>query len=160
MATIFCQSIGSSSWSESLSASHQIPLDLEASGFAVLVVEFSYWGPRECTVYLEKSNSSPPTYDEYWQWSFSPSYSVVFAPPPSFSLSYSSFVFLPSSPQYQLHIIEVGTPASGNQPFQKKAVDVFFPPEAQTDFPVAMQVSWGRAGQGSSGGGDTQCVYK
>ena len=44
-----------------------------------------------------------------------------------------------SSPQ--LHVIEVGTPASGNQPFQKKAVDVFFPPEAQTDFPVAMQVS-------------------
>merc|ERR1719167_1981090 len=26
-------------------------------------------------------------------------------------------------------------------PFQKKAVDVFFPPEAQNDFPVAMQVS-------------------
>ncbi len=29
----------------------------------------------------------------------------------------------------------------GNQPFQKKAVDVFFPPEAQNDFPVAMQVT-------------------
>lgn len=40
----------------------------------------------------------------------------------------------------QLHIIEVGQPAAGNQPFTKKAVDVFFPPEAQTDFPVAMQV--------------------
>lgn len=40
----------------------------------------------------------------------------------------------------QLHIIEVGQPAAGNQPFAKKAVDVFFPPEAQTDFPVAMQV--------------------
>lgn len=40
----------------------------------------------------------------------------------------------------QLHIIEVGQPATGNQPFAKKAVDVFFPPEAQTDFPVAMQV--------------------
>lgn len=40
----------------------------------------------------------------------------------------------------QLHIIEVGTPPSGNQPFPKKAVDVFFPPEAQNDFPVAMQV--------------------
>jgi len=39
-----------------------------------------------------------------------------------------------------LHIIEVGTPPSGNQPFTKKAVDVFFPPEAQNDFPVAMQV--------------------
>jgi clathrin heavy chain len=41
----------------------------------------------------------------------------------------------------KLHIIEVGTPPTGNQPFQKKAVDVFFPPEAQNDFPVAMQAS-------------------
>ncbi|XP_070571438.1 clathrin heavy chain 1 [Ptychodera flava] len=41
----------------------------------------------------------------------------------------------------KLHVIEVGTPPTGNQPFQKKAVDVFFPPEAQNDFPVAMQVS-------------------
>jgi len=41
----------------------------------------------------------------------------------------------------KLHIIEVGNPPSGNQPFAKKAVDVFFPPEAQNDFPVAMQVS-------------------
>ena len=41
----------------------------------------------------------------------------------------------------KLHIIEVGNPPSGNTPFQKKAVDVFFPPEAQNDFPVAMQVS-------------------
>jgi hypothetical protein len=41
----------------------------------------------------------------------------------------------------QLHIIEVGTPATGNQPFQKKQVDVFYPPEANSDFPVAMQVS-------------------
>ncbi|XP_043910827.1 clathrin heavy chain 1 [Protopterus annectens] len=40
-----------------------------------------------------------------------------------------------------LHIIEVGTPPTGNQPFPKKAVDVFFPPEAQNDFPVAMQIS-------------------
>uniref|UniRef100_H2ZKR3 Clathrin heavy chain n=1 Tax=Ciona savignyi TaxID=51511 RepID=H2ZKR3_CIOSA len=40
----------------------------------------------------------------------------------------------------KLHIIEVGTPAAGNQPFSKKAVDVFFPPEAANDFPVAMQV--------------------
>ena len=46
---------------------------------------------------------------------------------------------LPLSP-LQLHIIEVGTPPTGNQPFPKKAVDVFFPPEAQNDFPVAMQV--------------------
>ena len=41
---------------------------------------------------------------------------------------------------FQLHIIEVGTPPTGNQPVTKKAVDVFFPPEAQNDFPVAMQV--------------------
>ncbi|CAL1614921.1 unnamed protein product [Knipowitschia caucasica] len=40
----------------------------------------------------------------------------------------------------KLHIIEVGQPTAGNQPFSKKAVDVFFPPEAQTDFPVAMQI--------------------
>ncbi|KAG8122648.1 putative Clathrin heavy chain protein [Naja naja] len=40
-----------------------------------------------------------------------------------------------------LHIIEVGAPPTGNQPFPKKAVDVFFPPEAQNDFPVAMQIS-------------------
>ncbi|XP_026468031.1 clathrin heavy chain [Ctenocephalides felis] len=41
----------------------------------------------------------------------------------------------------KLHIIEVGQAPQGNQPFAKKAVDVFFPPEAQNDFPVAMQVS-------------------
>ena len=41
----------------------------------------------------------------------------------------------------KLHIIEVGAPAAGNQPFVKKTVDVFFPPEAQNDFPVAMQVA-------------------
>ncbi|XP_059053195.1 clathrin heavy chain [Achroia grisella] len=41
----------------------------------------------------------------------------------------------------KLHIIEVGQTPSGNQPFPKKAVDVFFPAEAQNDFPVAMQVS-------------------
>nr|CAD7427687.1 unnamed protein product [Timema monikensis] len=41
----------------------------------------------------------------------------------------------------KLHIIEVGQPPAGNQPFPKKAVDVFFPPEAQNDFPVAMQAS-------------------
>lgn len=39
----------------------------------------------------------------------------------------------------QLHIVEVGQPATGNRPFVKKAVGVFFPPEAQTDFPVAVQ---------------------
>ena len=41
----------------------------------------------------------------------------------------------------KLHIIEVGQPATGNQPFVKKNVDVYFPTEAQSDFPVAMQVS-------------------
>ncbi|CAH1394339.1 unnamed protein product [Nezara viridula] len=41
----------------------------------------------------------------------------------------------------KLHIIEVGQPPTGNQSFSKKAVDVFFPVEAQNDFPVAMQVS-------------------
>jgi len=52
------------------------------------------------------------------------------------------FCFAVRTPQGgKLHVIEVGTPTTGNQPFQKKAVDVFFPPEAQTDFPVAMQVS-------------------
>lgn len=40
----------------------------------------------------------------------------------------------------KLHIIEVGQTPSGNQPFPKKAIDVYFPPEAQNDFPVAMQV--------------------
>jgi clathrin heavy chain len=41
----------------------------------------------------------------------------------------------------KLHCIEVGQPAQGNQPFTKKATDVMFPPEAPSDFPVAMQVS-------------------
>lgn len=41
----------------------------------------------------------------------------------------------------KLHIIEVGTTPTDNQPFTKKTVDVFFPPEAGNDFPVAMQVS-------------------
>lgn len=41
----------------------------------------------------------------------------------------------------KLHIIEVGQPPAKNTPFPKKAVDVFFPPEAGNDFPVAMQVS-------------------
>ncbi|RSH92447.1 hypothetical protein EHS25_008863 [Saitozyma podzolica] len=40
----------------------------------------------------------------------------------------------------KLHVVEVGHQAP-NPPFPKKAVDVFFPPEATNDFPVAMQVS-------------------
>ncbi|KAI8903541.1 hypothetical protein EDD86DRAFT_242981 [Gorgonomyces haynaldii] len=40
----------------------------------------------------------------------------------------------------KLHIIEIDH--KDNQPvFQKRAVDVFFPPEAVNDFPVSMQVS-------------------
>uniref|UniRef100_A0A0N5AMW6 Clathrin heavy chain n=1 Tax=Syphacia muris TaxID=451379 RepID=A0A0N5AMW6_9BILA len=41
----------------------------------------------------------------------------------------------------KLHIIEVGTPPAGNQPFQKKQVEVYYPVEAATDFPVAMQAA-------------------
>ncbi|KAI9323711.1 hypothetical protein BX666DRAFT_1889687 [Dichotomocladium elegans] len=40
----------------------------------------------------------------------------------------------------KLQIIEVDH-QEGNPPFQKKAVEVFFPPDAQNDFPVAMQIS-------------------
>ncbi|GFT60930.1 clathrin heavy chain 1 [Nephila pilipes] len=40
----------------------------------------------------------------------------------------------------ELHIIEVGQPPAGNQPYPKKAVDVYFPMNAQNDFPVAMQI--------------------
>lgn len=40
----------------------------------------------------------------------------------------------------KLHIIEVDQ-KEGNVPFQKKAVDVFFPQDAVSDFPVAMQIS-------------------
>ncbi|KAI8149640.1 hypothetical protein BJV82DRAFT_662929 [Fennellomyces sp. T-0311] len=39
----------------------------------------------------------------------------------------------------KLQIIEVD-PTDGNPLFQKKAVEVFFPPEAANDFPVSMQV--------------------
>ncbi|KAH8919125.1 clathrin heavy chain [Atractiella rhizophila] len=40
----------------------------------------------------------------------------------------------------KLHIVEIDHAAS-NPVFAKKAVDVFFPPEASNDFPVAMQIS-------------------
>lgn len=40
----------------------------------------------------------------------------------------------------QLHVVEIDHQAS-NPVYAKKAVDVFFPPEATNDFPVAMQVS-------------------
>lgn len=40
----------------------------------------------------------------------------------------------------KLHVVEIDH-QNGNPTFTKKAVDVFFPPEATNDFPVAMQVS-------------------
>lgn len=40
----------------------------------------------------------------------------------------------------KLHVVEIDHQA-GNPTFAKKAVDVYFPPEATNDFPVAMQVS-------------------
>lgn len=40
----------------------------------------------------------------------------------------------------KLHVVEIDH-QQGNPPFPKKAVDVYFPPEATNDFPVAMQVS-------------------
>ena len=54
---------------------------------------------------------------------------------------FKSFCLTECASHPQLHIIEVGQPAAGNQPFTKKAVDVYFPAEAASDFPVAMQIS-------------------
>ena len=42
--------------------------------------------------------------------------------------------------RWQLHVVEIDHTAP-DPPFVKKAVDVYFPPEATNDFPVAMQVS-------------------
>lgn len=51
------------------------------------------------------------------------------------------FTFSVRTPQgAKLHVVEVDH-AANNPPFQKKAVDVYFPAEAVNDFPVAMQVS-------------------
>src|SRR2546421_4504074 len=41
----------------------------------------------------------------------------------------------------KLTVVEFGEPPAGNQPFTKKVVDVFFSPQQQYDFPVAMQIS-------------------
>ena len=41
----------------------------------------------------------------------------------------------------KFHVVEVGTTPAGNQPFTKKVSDLYFPPEAVNDFPVAMQYS-------------------
>ncbi|KAJ2909365.1 Clathrin heavy chain, partial [Coemansia aciculifera] len=38
----------------------------------------------------------------------------------------------------KLHVVEIDH-VDGNPPFQKRSVDVFFPPEAVNDFPVSMQ---------------------
>ena len=53
---------------------------------------------------------------------------------------------LKSANASKLHVIEVdAAPAasadSSYQPFTKKTVDIYFPPEAANDFPVAMQIS-------------------
>lgn len=40
----------------------------------------------------------------------------------------------------QLHIIEIDHDAN-NPPFQKKNVEIFFPPDAANDFPISIQVS-------------------
>ncbi|CAF3472809.1 unnamed protein product [Rotaria socialis] len=51
------------------------------------------------------------------------------------------FSFAVRGPQGgKLYIVEVGTPPD-NEGFQKKVIDVQFPPEAPNDFPVAMQTS-------------------
>lgn len=51
------------------------------------------------------------------------------------------FVFATKSASAaRLHIIEVDAQES-SVPYQKKAVDIFFPPDAAQDFPVAIQVS-------------------
>ncbi|KAI7870822.1 hypothetical protein BDF14DRAFT_1879064 [Spinellus fusiger] len=51
-----------------------------------------------------------------------------------------SFAVRSASGSAKLQIIEVDRP-EGNPPFQKRNVEVFFPPEAPSDFPVAMQIS-------------------
>ncbi|KAK5978948.1 hypothetical protein GCK32_022573, partial [Trichostrongylus colubriformis] len=38
------------------------------------------------------------------------------------------------------HVIEVGTPPAGNEPFPKKAADVPYTAETANDFPVSIQV--------------------
>ncbi|ODV81895.1 clathrin heavy chain [Suhomyces tanzawaensis NRRL Y-17324] len=45
-----------------------------------------------------------------------------------------------ASGQGNLHIIEIDH-VDGNPPFQKKLVDIFFPPDAANDFPISLQAS-------------------
>jgi hypothetical protein len=49
-------------------------------------------------------------------------------------------VFLGDIWLFQLHVVEIDHQAP-DPPFTKRAVDVYFPPEATNDFPVAMQMS-------------------
>ena len=56
-----------------------------------------------------------------------------------------AYIYFPSQRRaqpniFQLHIVEIDH-QSPDPPFAKKNVDVYFPPEATNDFPVAMQVS-------------------
>lgn len=52
------------------------------------------------------------------------------------------FTFAKRSPtESKLYIIEVGKADPNGPSYQKKAVDLFFPPDAAADFPVSMQVS-------------------
>ncbi|KAM0341118.1 hypothetical protein ACHAPQ_000779 [Fusarium lateritium] len=51
-----------------------------------------------------------------------------------------SFAVRSATGPAKLHIVEVDHPES-NPVFQKKQVEMFFPPEATKDFPVALQVS-------------------
>lgn len=51
-----------------------------------------------------------------------------------------TFAVRSSNGQGKLHIVEIDHQQSNPQ-FPKKAVDIYFPPEAQNDFPVAMQVA-------------------
>jgi hypothetical protein len=50
------------------------------------------------------------------------------------------FFFLGDIWPFQLHVVEIDHQAP-DPPFTKRAVDVYFPPEATNDFPVAMQMS-------------------
>ncbi|RDA91082.1 hypothetical protein CP533_2985 [Ophiocordyceps camponoti-saundersi (nom. inval.)] len=51
-----------------------------------------------------------------------------------------SFAMRAATGAAKLHIVEVAH-AQPNPVFQKRAVDVYFPPEAPNDFPVALQIS-------------------
>ena len=55
-------------------------------------------------------------------------------------LLHSVIFFLSEPRSCQLHVVEIDHQAPDPQ-FTRKAVDVYFPPEATNDFPVAMQMS-------------------